>query len=351
METKTTGKIQTVLGMIKPENLGLTVTHEHLLVDLMCYFYEPEEASRRSYIDKPFTMDIRGELPQIAFNMKSNLQYYDIDLSITEVSKFFNAGGGGLVDTTPMGLGRDPIALTRISRATGINIIMGSSYYIPHAHPANIGQLSETDISKVIINDITNGVADTGIKAGIIGEIGNLYPLSETERKILRGSARAQVETGCPISIHPGAHDDSPMQIVEELVQAGADVKNIIMGHLDFAIDDHDKLLELADTGCFLEYDIFGFEETNLVYLGEYMRMKSDSDRIEAIEFLIERGHLGQIVIGQDVCQTNQLTSFGGKGYAHILENILPRLRRRDFTQGQIDQILIHNPAKALAFS
>ncbi|MAX04535.1 MAG: aryldialkylphosphatase [Dehalococcoidia bacterium] len=351
METKKKGKVQTVLGLINPKELGATVTHEHLLVDLMCYFYEPEEASKRSYIDRPFTMDVRGELPQISFNMKSNLQYYDIEWSIAEVSKFVNAGGGGLVDTTSMGLGRDPLALCRISRATGLNIIMGSSYYIPQAHPPNIGELSEADITKEIIRDITEGVADTGIKAGIIGEVGNLYPLSDTERKILRASARAQIETGCPISIHPGGHDESPMQIVGELAKAGSDNSNMIMGHLDFAIEDPDKLLELADTGCFLEYDIFGFEETNLVYLGEYMRMKSDVDRIEAIEFLIEKGYIEQVVIGQDVCQVNQLTRFGGKGYAHILENIVPRLRKRGWKQDQIDQILIHNPARALAFN
>lgn len=351
MGSNKTGKIQTVLGLISPEELGPTVTHEHLLVDLMCYFYIPDEASKRSYIDKPFTMDIRGELPQISFNMKANLQYYNIDWSINEVSKFVNAGGGGLVDTTSMGLGRDPGALARISRATGLNIVMGSSYYIPQSHPANIDNISENDITITIIKDITEGVSDTGIKSGIIGEVGNLYPLSNTERKILRASARAQAETGCPISIHPGGHDDSPMQIVDELRDAGGDIKNTIMGHLDFAIEDPDKLIELAETGCFLEYDIFGFEETNLVYLGEYMRMKSDADRIEAIEFLIEKGHLNQIVIGQDVCQANQLTRHGGKGYSHILENIVPRLRRRGFAQEQIDQILIHNPAKALTFS
>ena len=194
-------------------------------------------------------MDVRGELPQIAFNMKANLQYYDIEWSIAEVSKFVNAGGGGLVDTTSMGLGRDPLALSRISRATGLNIIMGSSYYIPQAHPPNIGELSEENITKDIIRDVTEGVSGTGIKAGVIGEVGNLYPLSDTERKILRASAHAQIETGCPISIHPGAHDESPMQIVKELSQAGGDNSNMIMGHLDFAIEDRENLLQLADTG------------------------------------------------------------------------------------------------------
>jgi phosphotriesterase-related protein len=79
--------------------------------------------------------------------------------------------------------------------------------------------------------------------------------------------------------------------------------------------------------------------------------MKSDVQRIEALEFMVAQGHLDQIVIAQDVCQVNQLSRYGGKGYAHILESIVPRLKGRGFTQDQIDTILVANPARALAFS
>jgi len=99
-----------------------------------------------------------------------------------------------------------------------------------------------------------------------------------------------------------------------------------------------------------MEHDLFGFEDTSLYYMGQYPEMKSDAQRIEALEFLVSNGHLSQILVGQDVCQSRQLSRYGGKGYAHILENIAPRLRGRGFTQEQIDAILIDNPARALAF-
>ena len=346
-----TGKIQTVLGPIEPERLGITMTHEHLLIDLMCYFDVPEEASLRSYADRPITMDLLGKMGQIWAMNRANLQYYDERVSIEEARQYVYAGGGAIVDTTDFDLARDPLALQRISRATGLNVIMGAGHYVPIGHPADMDDLTEAQIKDRIVRDVTVGVRDTGVKSGVIGELGNMYPLSENERKALRAAAGAQAETGAPISIHPGADDDSCMQILDVLMESGADPKNVIMGHLDFAIKDLDRMAELAATGCYMEHDLFGFEDTNLMYLGSYAEMKSDVQRMEALEFLVSNGHLDQILIGQDVCQGRQLTRFGGKGYAHILESIVPRMRQRGFTQSQLDDILIHNPARALTFA
>jgi phosphotriesterase-related protein len=346
-----TGKIQTVLGPIEPEQMGITMTHEHLLVDLMAYFHVPDEASLRSYADRPITMDMLGKMGQIWAMNKANLQYYDEKTSVEEVLQFAHAGGGGIVDTTDFDLARDPLALQRISRATGLNVVMGSGHYVPLAHPANMDDLTEQEITERIVSDVTVGIRDTGVKSGIIGELGNVYPLSENERKALRAAARAQAETGAPISVHPGANDDSCMQIMDVLVESGADPKNVIMGHQDFALKDFDKMAELAATGCYMEHDIFGFEDTNLVYMGGYADMKSDAQRIEALEFMTASGHLDQILVAQDVCQSRQLTRYGGKGYAHILQSIVPRLKGRGFTQDQIDTILVANPARALAFA
>lgn len=344
------GKVQTVLGPIAPEQLGVTMTHEHLLIDLMPYFLVPEEASLRSYADRPITMDILGKMGTIWAMNKANLRYYDERVSVQEALRYMHAGGGSVVDTTDFDLARDPLALQRISRATSLNVIMGAGHYVPLAHPPNMGELTEEEIRERIVRDVTVGVGDTGVRSGVIGELGNVYPLSENERKALRAAARAQAETGCPISVHPGAHDDSCMEILDVLVEAGADPANVIMGHLDFAMKDSAKLLELAEAGCYMEHDLFGFEDSGLYYMGQYPEMKSDAQRIEALEILVSNGHLSQVLVGQDVCQSRQLNRYGGKGYAHILENIVPRLRGRGFTDQHIDAILIENPARALAF-
>ncbi|MBM3948066.1 MAG: aryldialkylphosphatase [SAR202 cluster bacterium] len=344
------GKVQTVLGPIEPQSLGVTMTHEHLLIDLMSYFTMPEEASTRWYADRPITMDILGKIGQVWYINKANLQQYDLSFAIEEVLQYKYAGGNAIVDTTSVGLARDPLALARIARATGLNVVMGGSYYIPISYPAGMEKKTETQIADEIISDITVGVGDTGVKTGVIGEVGCMYPLSETEKRVLRGSAYASIETGCPITIHPGFHNDSPHEILEVLTEAGADPKNIIMGHIGPTVRDLAILKDLAQSGCYIQHDLFGFELSDLEYMGEVGVSISDVQRMERLEFLIDGGFLGQLLVGQDVCQLWQYRRYGGKGYAHILENIVPRMRKRGFTEQQVHAILVDNPARALAF-
>ncbi|MDA1188623.1 MAG: aryldialkylphosphatase [Chloroflexi bacterium] len=344
------GKVQTVLGPMDPGQLGITLTHEHLLIDLSCYFQMPEEASRRADIHAPLTIDMIGRMEQAWYYNLDNNYLFDVDHAIKEVMEFKLNGGGSLVDTTNPDLARDPLALTRISRATGLNIIMGAGHYVPVAHPNDMDDRSEGQIAERLIREITVGVGDTGVKAGLIGELGNVWPLTPNQKKVLRAAAKAQMETGAPISIHPGQHDDGPMEILDVLTESGVNPKNVIMGHLDFAIEDRKALKRLAESGCFLEYDIFGIEATGVEYMGDELRLMNDVQRMQTIEFLIEGGHIDQVVVAQDVCQKRQLSAYAGKGYGHILGNIVPRMKKRGVTQEQVDKILVHNPARALAF-
>ncbi|MDA1189076.1 MAG: hypothetical protein O2854_05295 [Chloroflexi bacterium] len=345
------GKIQTVLGPIEPDELGITLTHEHLLIDLRCYFEMPDEASKRSYVDRPITMDMLGKIWQLAFVNKDQQILLDEKAALEEILKYKYAGGQSIVDTTSIGIGRDPLALARISRATGLNIVMGGSHYVPVAHPADMSSRSEDDIARQIIGDVTVGVGDTRIKTGVIGEIGNFYPLSENERKILRASAYAHKETGAPILVHPGVHPDAVLEIMAILADSGAKPDKVIMGHLD-NIRPLSAIKELGTTGCFLEYDRFGSEDSSFEYhVGEVTTYAvSDVQRMEGLEYLINEGFGDKIVIAHDVCTKADTTAYGGKGYAHILENIVPRMRKRGFTEEQIDAILVKNPARALTF-
>ena len=344
------GKVQTVLGPIEPDDLGITLPHEHLLIDLLCYFQLPEEASRRADVDAPVTMDLLPRMGQCWFYNRENLTQYDIVTAIEELNLFKYAGGGSVVDTTSVGLARDPLALAQISRATGLNIVMGGGYYIPLSHPPDMDEKSDDDIAAEIIQDVTVGIGETGVRTGVIGELGCFYPLSENERKVLRGAGKAQAETGAPITIHPGFEDPSPQEIIDELVGAGADPRHIVMGHLDGIVRDREGLKLLAENGTFLQYDLFGYEDTSFQYMGVTDMTVSDVQRLERIETLVDMGYLESVLISHDVCQKWQYARYGGKGYAHIPENIVPRMRARGFTQEQIDTILIDNPRRAFAF-
>jgi len=351
MASERTGKIQTVLGLIEPDQLGITSTHEHFLIDLLCTYYsQPEEASERWYADVPVTMDIIGGLFGRFTSNKDNLRLLDEEAATREILKYRYAGGNSIVDATSMGSGRDPLALTRMSRRTGLNVVMGASHYVPAVYPDDIDSRTEQDITDYIIRDITVGVGETGVKSGIIGEIGNYWPTNENTRKILRASAHAATETGAPILIHPGFHPDSPMHIMNDLIEAGVDPTRVIMGHLEF-ISDLAPIREVVETGANLEYDRFGWEDT-MFQGGAFgdVGVQSDTGRLSILEQFMEWGYEDRLVIAHDVCLKTDWTSHGGKGSAHILENIVPRMRQRGFSEANINTILVENPERILTF-
>ena len=346
------GTVQTVPGPTEPGSLGVTLTHEHLLIDLACYFQMPDEASQRGYVEGPVTMDMLGKVWEIWQAVRDQQRLLDESMAVEELLQYRLAGGSSLVDATSIGIARDPLALTRISRATGLNIVMGASHYVPVYHPPDMDALSDESITEQIVRDVTVGVGDTGVRAGIIGEVGNFHPLSENERKVLRASAHAQIETGAPVLIHPGLHPDSPLEIMRELMDAGAEPSRVIVGHLD-AIGPLSAITELAQSGCYLEYDRFGAESTAFDYSvsGVTMPMPTDAQRMESLDHLIAEGFGDRLLVAHDVCTRADLTRYGGKGYAHFLESIARRLRTRGHSQERIDSILVRNPARALTFA
>ncbi len=256
-----------------------------------------------------------------------------------------------MVDVTSRGIGRDPLGLARISRASGLNVVMGASYYVPPAHPPGTTEKSDEELYKETLVDVTLGVGDTGIKAGVIGEIGIIAPIDELQTRILRVAVSVSLVTGCPISIHPPLDDVGALDIMRVLIDAGADPANVIMGHLGMAIADRGALAELASTGCFLQYDHFGcFEDSTFQYQGRETLAQNDDERIATLAHLIDLGAGDRLLAAQDVCVQVHLRTYGGKGYDHLISNIVPRMRNRGFSQKAVDDIFVGNPARALAF-
>jgi len=344
------GLVQTVLGAIHPDELGVTLTHEHLLIDLAFHREPPSEAFPREIFYKPVTLETVGYLKHYGYANRDDAQLLDIQTAIDEIGLYKQHGGSSIVDATSMGIARDPVGLSRIARATGLNIVMGSSYYVGSSHPPDMSEMTEDEIFEKIVQDVTVGVDGTGIRSGIIGEVGCNFPLSDNERKVVRASGRAQAATGAPLLIHPGRDETSPFEIIEILREMGADLSRTIMGHIDRTVFVRDNLKAIADTGCYLEWDLFGREQSLYVY-NLSIDMPSDARRMDDIAWVIEQGHGDKVVVAQDVCNKNQLIKYGGYGYAYILESIVPRMRRRGFTEESIQRILVDNPAKVLPFT
>ena len=345
----TSGKVQTVLGLISPEEVGPASTHEHLLIDFLCMFHPPAEASDRFRAYQPVTMANLAWVDYDQFRSHDNLQLLDEDVAIAEALRFRNAGGGTIVDATTIGIGRDPRALARIARATGLNVVMGAGYYVDDVHPVDMDERTDGQIADQIVTEIRTGVADTGVRAGIIGELGCSWPLTDNERKVLRAGASAQRETGASILIHPGRNEEAPFEILDVLAGAGADLARVVMGHLERTIQRPPKLLELARRGTYLEFDLFGWETSFYPLSG--INMVTDAQRLQLIEGLAAEGFADRIVVAHDVFAKTRLVKYGGQGYAHILESVVPRMRERGWAESTIDAILVENPKRILTLA
>ena len=343
------GLVQTVLGPVHPSELGPTTTHEHLHIDFSFMYRPARDTPSEEMADAPITLENLGWVRRNYYSNRFNLQLLDLDTAISEVGRYRDAGGGAVVDATTIGIGRNPEALVRISRETGVHIVMGAGFYVAAVHPEDMDRRSVDDLARQIVGDIVEGVDGTGVRAGIIGEVGCTWPLDPNERKSLAAAAIAQGETGAAVLVHPGRHPDAPQEILELLASGGADTSRVIMGHLDRTVFDFDALQNLAASGCYLEWDLFGNEGS--YYPLADIDMPSDAQRLDFIQRIAGDGYSRRIVIGQDICTRHRLVRYGGHGYGHILENIVPRMRRKGFSEEVIREITVENPARVLALA
>ncbi len=342
--------MQTVLGPIEPDDLGITMTHEHILGSFDSVFPIPVEASYRGRLETPFRVDLMGWINHGRWPNSDNAKLDDIPTLIEEVGLYKQFGGSGLVDATNIGIGRDPIGLTRISRATGVHIIMGSSFYVASRHPSDMDDRTEESLTEQMVGDVQRGVGVTRVRSGVLGEVGCSFPLHTNEKKVLRATAQAQRKTGAPILVHPGRDQSCPAEIMEILQDSGADLARVIVGHLDRTLFNKKLIKELAETRCFLEYDIFG-QEVSYYPPAPHVDIMNDAQRLSIIEWLINEGHGGQIVVGHDIAQKAHLVKYGGHGYGYFLEYMVPRMRIKGFREEDIHRILVENPNRALTFA
>jgi phosphotriesterase-related protein len=343
------GKVQTVTGPIPGQHLGITMTHEHLLSDFSTVQRVPAEASRRAKYYAPITMDLLGSLNYDGLPNLDNLRLVDVETAINEALLFKRAGGDAIVEATSCGIARDPVGLREIARATGLNIVMGSSYYLNATHPHDMDAKSEDDIVDEIVADILDGVGQTGVRSGVIGEIGCSWPLTANERKVLRASGRAHRRTGAPLLVHTGRDPGSPAEILEVLRDVGADLSRTIMSHIDRTLFEFSELKKLAETGCVIEFDGFGRENSFYKYAA-HIDLPNDAQRMKWIAWLLGEGHEQQIVLSHDTGNKAHLVRYGGCGYRHILHNIIPRMRSRGVREEHIHAMLVDTPRRVLTF-
>jgi len=349
------GRVMTVTGSVEPSALGIVNPHEHLIIDFLTVDEEAQkshqlafagESGRKSRWDEPLSLANYYEARRNPFLFRETLQLTSLADAEEALLEYRAAGGGCIVDLTPIGVGRDPEGLRTLSERSGVAVVMGTGFYVNDYHPAEIAELGEDAIYELIMTDLAEGSGPSHVRPGIIGEIGLVWPVADRERTVLRAAARAQRDSGWVLTIHPGRNPEAPLDAIRIVEEAGGDPRRTIIDHLDRTLFEHADYFELAKTGCYLELDLFGLETSYYPVADLYL--PNDAVRVDTVVALAERGHLEQVLVSIDVDTKTRLTKWGGEGYQHIIENVVPVMSAKGLSGDDIDTILKRNPQRAL---
>lgn len=341
----------TVNGMVRPEDMGITLPHEHLLIDFSCRYSAAADEGELA-AQQPALAD-RWRLLRTPAGYKVNLDGTDLDQSVAEALWFKKSGGRTIVDLTGVGLGTDACGLQEVADRSGLNVIAATGLYIDSSLPDWVREASVEELAQHLVDDITSG-GHEGIRRGAIGEIA-IETATELELKCLRAAARAQSRTSAPCFLHVMSGIlPSFRPLTDELIaiyrEEGGEIDKLVLCHQDGSGDDLAYQERLLSQGLWIEYDTFGSE--GVFAFGEtYIQLPTDTQRIAELAALIERGHIGQLLISQDVCYQTGKRGWGGHGLAHILDSLAPRFAAAGIGQDRLMNLMIDNPARLFCFA
>lgn len=327
-------QVQTVMGPIDVDQLGVTQAHEHCYFD--CEYLYERAHPHIVFSDEKITTENRKtvmtDLQTVLYTYGDNLLFEDTNMIIDELADFKAAGGQTIFDVSTVDLGRDPWKLRRISQKTGLNIVMGSTYYHFPSLPPQTKELimnkGINGMADLFIQELEEGVAGTGIRPGVLGEIGPGEG-EEGTQIILHAAAIACRETGVPAIIHY-----SNMNVLRIFEEEGADPRKVVMGHwgMEFPVD------EAVQHGAMISFDQFGMN---------FPGIKGDDERLKDVVAMMERGYEDRLILSQDMCWKIRLRCCGGDGFGYLQNSILPRLKELGVTDAQIHKMMVEN-VKAL---
>jgi phosphotriesterase-related protein len=310
----------TVRGAVPIEDLGFCLPHEHVFIDLVRVHPTQLLAYDFQLLDHSL---LEREVAQFGAAVRE--------------SPFAAAGGPTIVElTSGPRMGRDPRALQWLSETADIHVVMSCGWYREPWFEADLERRSAAQLADHLVEEIERGVDGTGIRPGIIGELGTDRDfVSPAEERVLRAGARAHQRTGLTITLHARASRVALSQI-EILREEGVAPGRIIVGHAD-SVHDPDYHEELAHLGVWVEFDTvrgkvpYGVERS-LRYVDEARRRK----------------YLGQLLLSGDVCALSHLHAYGGSGYDYLPSKFEGLLAEAGLSRDELVMLFVENPRRAL---
>lgn len=328
--------ISTVRGEISENELGICSSHEHIFIDMRnCVDISGNEPE---FFYNKISMENRGEVLQNPYAILDNALLDGIEDAIAELKEFKKYGGNTIIDATPDEIGRNPLALREVSEKSGVNIILGCGHYYKKAHCDYVKEARAKELAMEMIDDITKGIGNTGIKAGIIGEIGTSASIHPDEKKVLIAAGIAGAETGKAIHIHTDLYTENGYEIIDILTREGVAPEKICIDHVDVLLRP-DYIKSLLERGVYVEFDNFGKE----FYVSKKERFAYDLERVILLKELIDEGYSDRLLICNDICLKTMWKKYGGPGYAHILRTIKSMASDYGIDEGIFNKMLSEN--------
>lgn len=295
--------ISTVLGKVPADQLGITLSHEHIC----CYSEYLYTMARNNYLDK-------DRLLEVSVNYLKELK-----------SKY---GLSTFIDCTPVNIGRDIELLKTVSEKSGVHIVCSTGFY--YTQEPLFYNLDTNAISEYLISDALN------VNAGIIKCAVENEQISDLDEKLLKASARAQLRLNIPIVVHTNAKNQNGIKALELLLGEGVNPRAITIGHLSDT-DNLEYIKQIAKSGCFIGYDRLYGKLTD-----EYIEKEAN----KIIE-LCNSGYADKLILSHDALFFN---GFGLKleineapRFSYLFDFILTRLPN-DLS----DKLIKENPLKML---
>lgn len=301
---RTAPTVRTVLGDIAPEYLGVCDAHDHL------------------------------------FLTSPQLQGQEMDSAIAaaqELTAFREAGGESLIQWTPHGMGRHAGDLPGLSRTTGVRVVAATGLHQSvHYTTELLVRLRTEGLAGLFVREVSEGIADTGVRAGLIKVAGGFHGLDAYARWTMNAAAEAHHATGAPIAVHlelgTGALDVLDLLCGE----LGVAPDRVILGHLNRS-PDLTVHRQVAEAGAYLAFD-----GPSRAHHATDWRMP------EAVQALTEAGFADQLLLGGDTTTAGARAVNGGPGLPHLLRRVRPRLELA-VGRGVVEHMLTRNPGRAFA--
>lgn len=330
--------VQTVTGAIGPEQLGVTLPHEHVYINMT------RTTPQDGYLN--VAEEAAAELALFTAAGGSTL----IDMSNGELSDYA-APVGWSDDLRVMQQNPDTgsrsianvLATKEMAEQTGVQVILGTGhYYDTYLDKLWFDRNSTNKIADYLVADLLDEIPGTGVRAGIIGEIASdLSHITATEERSFRAAGRASRETGIMISTHAASFPTGLAQL-EILQEEGVDPSRVVIGHAD-TVKSIDYSLEIARKGAFVEFDCLMTCRIG----GKVIRHQLER-RLAYLSQIIDAGYAGSILLSQDVCQRSHMRALGGPGYTFLFEEFRTAAIEWGIDAEVLDSIHRDNPRRAI---